>query len=53
MSAAAVITPQTFKLADRMKIQDEIIRAKQYVVIGRLTALVWEGQGGFFWVSPI
>lgn len=42
--SAAVITPQTFKLADRMKIQDEIIRAKQYTVIGRLTAIVWEGQ---------
>jgi hypothetical protein len=43
-TAAAVIVPSTFKLADRIKIQQETIRQKNYIVIGRLTNLVFEAQ---------
>lgn len=45
MSAAAhTIIKSNFRLADRIKIQQETIRAKQYIVIGRLTSLVFEAQ---------
>lgn len=45
MSAAAnVIIPSSFKLADRIKIQQQCIRDKNYIVAGRLTALLFEHQ---------
>ncbi len=43
-AAASVLTRPTFTLADRMRIQTDVIRNKQYVVIGRLTSVVWEAQ---------
>lgn len=43
-SAAIGIVTQQFKLADRVRIQNETIRAKKYTIIGRLTSLVWEAQ---------
>ena len=39
-----MITGSTFRLADRVKIQCEKIRRKDYTVFGRLTAVVWEEQ---------
>jgi hypothetical protein len=46
MAAAApnVIITSSFKLADRIKIQQETIRNKNYIIIGRLTGVLWEGQ---------
>jgi hypothetical protein len=38
------ITNPTFTLADRMKIQDETCRQKNYIIIGKLTSVIWEGQ---------
>lgn len=43
-TAPSVLSPQTFTLADRLKIQQEICRNKSYTIIGRLTSVVWEGQ---------
>lgn len=34
----------TFRLADRMKIQEETIRDRRYTIIGRLTSVLFEGQ---------
>lgn len=48
MAAAAtapwIITANTFRLTDRIKIQCEQIRRKDYIVFGRLTAVHWEAQ---------
>ena len=43
-TAAHVIVPSSFKLADRIKIQQQTVRDKQYIVIGRLTSVVFEAQ---------
>ena len=43
-AAAAVVTKPTFRLADRMKIQEETIRERRYTIIGRLTSVLFEGQ---------
>jgi len=43
-AAAAVLSKTTFRLADRMKIQEEAIRERRYTVIGRLTSVLFEGQ---------
>jgi hypothetical protein len=43
LSAAAVLTKSVFTLADRLRIQQERSRDKQYIPIGRLTAVVFEG----------
>jgi hypothetical protein len=43
-AAAAIITKPTFRLADRMKIQDDAIRERRYTLIGRLTSVLFEGQ---------
>jgi hypothetical protein len=42
--AASVIVKPTFTLADRIKIQQETMRQKGYIVIGRLTSIVFEAQ---------
>jgi hypothetical protein len=39
-----VMSKTTFRLADRMKIQDETIRTRRYTIIGRLTSVLFEGQ---------
>src|SRR5580698_3613723 len=44
MATAALITKPTFTLADRLKVQQELIRTRQYIVMGRLTAILFEGQ---------
>lgn len=44
MATAAVVTKPTFRLADRMKIQDQLIRERRYTVVGRLTSVLFEGQ---------
>lgn len=43
-TAPSVLVNQKFTLADRIKIQQETCRGKNYIVIGRLTTVVWEGQ---------
>lgn len=43
-TAANIIVRQGFKLADRIKIQQQTIENKNYVVVGRLTSLVFEAQ---------
>jgi hypothetical protein len=42
--SATVITKPTFTLADRLKIQQERRERKDYIVIGRLTSVLFEGQ---------
>lgn len=42
--APAIFTGNNFKLSDRLKIQAETIREKQYTKIGRLTAIHWAAQ---------
>ncbi len=44
MRAAAVITKPTFTLADRLRIQQQTSRDKGYIVIGRLTSVLFEAQ---------
>jgi hypothetical protein len=44
MSSASVIMKPGFTLADRIKIQQQTCREKQYIVIGRLTSVVFEAQ---------
>jgi hypothetical protein len=44
LSSAAVITKPTFTLADRIKIQQQSLRDKSYIVVGRLTSVLFEGQ---------
>jgi len=54
-TAAISVTNSGFKLADRIRIQQETIRAKKYTIIGRLTAIVWEAQrntAGFSQSAP-
>jgi hypothetical protein len=41
---AVMRSKTTFRLADRMKIQDELIRDRRYTVVGRLTSVLFEGQ---------
>ena len=43
-AAAAVLTKPTFTLADRLKIQQQRIRDREYIMVGRLTTVVFEGQ---------
>jgi hypothetical protein len=43
-TAAAVLTKPTFTLADRMKIQQQCCRDRNYIAIGRLTTVVFEAQ---------
>jgi hypothetical protein len=43
-TAAHVFVKPGFTLADRLKIQQQTARDKQYIVIGRLTSVVFEGQ---------
>ena len=42
--AAAVITKPTFTLADRLRIQCDRRRDRDYIIVGRLTSVVFEGQ---------
>ena len=44
MASATIISKPTFTLADRLKIQQETARNRSYVVIGRLTSVVFEAQ---------
>lgn len=44
MAAPSVIAKPAFTLADRIKIQQETMRLKGYIVIGRLTSIVFEAQ---------
>lgn len=44
MSSASILTPSTFTLADRLKFQQESMRRKEYVTIGKLTDIVFEAQ---------
>jgi hypothetical protein len=44
VSAPAIITGNNFRLSDRIKIQCERIRQKDYIAFGRLTAIHWEAQ---------
>jgi len=43
-ATASVITRPTFTLADRIKIQQQRIREKDYIVLGRLSAVLFEAQ---------
>lgn len=43
-AAPAVIVKGSFTLTDRLKIQQQRIRDRQYRQIGRLTCVVWEAQ---------
>jgi hypothetical protein len=42
--SAAVLTRPTFTLADRLKIQQERARNRDYITIGRLTSVLFEAQ---------
>jgi hypothetical protein len=44
MSSASILTRPTFTLADRLRIQQEAARDRQYIPIGRLTSVVFEAQ---------
>jgi len=44
MATASIVTRSTFTLADRLKIQQETARSNKHIVIGRLTAIVFEAQ---------
>jgi hypothetical protein len=43
-AAPAIFDRPTFTLADRLKIQAQRIREKDYIIIGRVTAIHWEAQ---------
>lgn len=43
-TSAAVLTRPTFTLADRLRIQQESAATRDYIVIGRLTSVVFEAQ---------
>lgn len=43
-ASASVLIKSQFRLADRIKIQLQTIRDKQYIIVGRLTSLVFEAQ---------
>ncbi len=44
MTTAAVLTRPTFTLADRLKIQQERSRERDYITVGRLTNVLFEAQ---------
>jgi len=44
MASASLLTKPTFTLADRLKIQQQRARDRDYIVVGRLTTVVFEGQ---------
>ncbi len=44
MATAAVLTKPTFTLADRLKIQQQRALDRDYITVGRLTAVVFEAQ---------
>jgi hypothetical protein len=44
MSAPSVITKPTFTLADRLRIQQERVRDRDYITVGRLTSVLFEAQ---------
>jgi len=44
MASAALVTKPVFTLADRLRIQQDTARDRQYIVIGRLTTIVFEAQ---------
>jgi hypothetical protein len=44
VAAPALVTPSTFTLADRLKIQKQRIHDKDYIVLGRLSAVLFEAQ---------
>jgi hypothetical protein len=44
MASAAIVTGSSLTLTDRIKIQEKRIRDRDYVQIGKLTTVVWEGQ---------
>jgi hypothetical protein len=43
-AAPAIITKSSFTLTDRLRIQQDFIRRGDYLKIGKLTCIVWEGQ---------
>jgi hypothetical protein len=43
-ASAAVLTKPTFTLADRLKIQQDRARNREYILVGRLTSVVFEAQ---------
>ena len=43
-AAPSIITKPTFTLTDRIRIQQQRIQDRDYTRIGKLTAVVWEGQ---------
>jgi hypothetical protein len=43
-AAPAIFDRPSFTIADRLKIQAQRIREKDYIVVGRLTAIHWEAQ---------
>jgi len=43
-ASAAVLTRPTFTLADRLRIQQETVRRHDYIIVGRLTSVVFEAQ---------
>jgi len=44
LTTAAVLTRPTFTLADRLRIQQERSRDREYTVVGRLTSVLFEAQ---------
>jgi hypothetical protein len=42
--SAAILTKPTFTLADRIKVQQQTIRDRNYIVVGRLTSVLFEAQ---------
>src|SRR5271163_585524 len=44
VAAPSLICRSPFALADRLKIQQETVRNKQMLIVGRLTGVVFEGQ---------
>lgn len=43
-TAPAIFTGNNFRLADRLKIQKQCIRERDYIPFGRITAIHWEAQ---------
>lgn len=43
-ASASLITKPTFTLADRLKIQQQSCRDNNYIVVGRLTSVIFEAQ---------
>jgi hypothetical protein len=50
-ASAAVIIKSTVTLTDRLRIQQERIRNREYKPIGKLTCVVWEGQRSAYGLS--